>query len=52
MKNLVIAVGVLILAQAYCMMPVHTAAALDWIIFAVLLVFGVYIIYDAMQTAK
>lgn len=52
MKNLVIAVAVLILTQAYFMMPVHTAAALDWIVFVFLLLFGFYIIYDALKTAK
>ena len=52
MKKLIIAVGVLILTQAYFIMPVHKHDALDWIIFVVLLLFGAYTIYGAMQTEK
>lgn len=50
MKKLLVAVGILILSQAYFMIPGHTPDALDWILFAVLLLFGLYTIYDAMQT--
>lgn len=52
MKNLVIAIGVLILTQAYWMIPAHMPDWLDWILFVVLLLFGAYVIYDAMKTAK
>ena len=52
MKKLIIAVGVLILTQAYFMIPAHTPDALDWIIFVVLLLFGAYTIYGAMQPEK
>jgi hypothetical protein len=51
-KKLLIAVGVLILTQAYWMIPKNTPDALDWILFVVLLVFGGWVIYDAMQTEK
>ncbi|HEY31555.1 MAG TPA: hypothetical protein G4O10_00440 [Dehalococcoidia bacterium] len=50
MKQLTIAVGVLIITQAYFMIPANTPDWLDWILFVVLLVFGAYTIYDAMQS--
>jgi hypothetical protein len=50
MRNMIeIALGVLILSQAYFMMPVHTPSALDWIIFVILLVVGIGIIYKSVQ---
>ncbi|HEY32815.1 MAG TPA: hypothetical protein G4O10_06885 [Dehalococcoidia bacterium] len=52
MKNLLIAIGILILCQSYFMIPGCTPEALNWILFAVLLLFGIYTIYSAMQTEK
>ena len=52
MKKLAIAVGVLILSQAYFMIPARMPDALDWILFVVLLLFGAYTIYNAMQAEK
>ena len=51
MKKLVIAVGVLIIAQAFDIMPVYNRP-FSWILFVVLLLFGLYTIYDAMQAEK
>lgn len=52
MKQLIIAVGVLIITQAYFMIPAHMPDWLDWILFVVLLLFGAYTIYDAIQSNK
>ena len=52
LKKLAIAVGVLILSQAYFMIPARMPDALDWILFVVLLLFGAYTIYNAMQAEK
>jgi hypothetical protein len=51
MKKLLIAVGVVIIAQAFDIMPVYNRP-FCWILFAVLLLFGLYTIYDAAQTEK
>lgn len=51
MKKLIIAVGVVILAQAFCIAPFYEDW-LGWILFIVLLLFGAYTIYDAMQSEK
>ena len=51
MKKLIIAVGVVIVAQAFVLMPVYNRP-FQWILFVVLLLFGLYTIYDAMQAEK
>ena len=51
MKKLIIAVGVLIVAMAFELAPFYEEW-LGWIIFVVLLLFGAYTIYNAMQTEK
>ena len=51
-KKLTIAIGVLILTQAYWMIPAHMPDALDWILFVLLLLYGGYLIYDARKTEK
>jgi len=51
-RKLLIAIGVLILVQAYWMIPANMPDALDWILFVVLLLFGAYTIYDARKTAS
>ncbi|MFC2032897.1 hypothetical protein ACFLUS_06090 [Chloroflexota bacterium] len=50
MKKLIIAIGVLILTQAYWMIPAHMPDALDWILFVFLLLFGGYLIYNAIKS--
>ena len=52
MKKLLIAVGVLILVEAYWMIPANIPSAIDWILFVLLLLFGAYTIYDARKTEK
>lgn len=52
MKKLLIAVGVVILVEAYWMIPANMPDALDWILFVVLLLFGAYTIYNAVKTEK
>ena len=52
MKKLLIAVGVLILVEAYWMIPANIPAAIDWILFVLLLLFGAYTIYDARKSEK
>lgn len=49
MKKLLIAIGVLILVEAYWMIPASIPSAIDWILFVVLLLFGAYTIYDARK---
>ena len=51
LKKLIIAVGVLILAQAFLIAPFHNEP-FRWILFTVLLLFGAYTIYDAMRAEK
>jgi len=51
-KKLLIAIGVLILVEAYWMIPANIPSAIDWILFVVLLLFGAYTIYDARKTEK
>jgi len=51
LKKLIIAVGVVIIAQAFDLMPVYNRP-FQWILFVVLLLFGAYTIYGAMQTEK
>ena len=51
LKKLIIAVGVIIIAQAFVLMPVYNRP-FQWILFVVLLLFGLYTIYDAMQAEK
>lgn len=51
MKKLIIAVGVLIVAMAFELAPFYEHW-LGWILFIVLLLFGAYTIYDAMQSEK
>lgn len=50
-KKLIIAVGVLIVAMAFELAPFYEHW-LGWILFIVLLLFGAYTIYDAMQSEK
>ena len=51
MKKLLIAVGVVIVALGFKSAPFYDEW-LGWILFIVLLLFGAYTIYDAMQTEK
>jgi hypothetical protein len=51
MKKLLIAVGVVLVAQAFLIMPVYNKP-FYWILFVVFLLFGLYTIYDAIQTEK
>jgi len=51
LKKLIIAAGVIIIAQAFCLAPFFNEP-FRWILFVVLLLFGAYTIYDAMQAEK
>ncbi len=52
MKNLIeLALGILIVTQAYFMMPVYTPAALDWVLFVILLLIGLYIIFRSIRAS-
>ena len=50
-KKLIIAVGVLIVAMAFELAPFYEHW-LGWLLFVVLLLFGAYTIYDAIQNEK
>jgi hypothetical protein len=51
LKKLLIAVGVLLVAMAFEIAPIYEHW-LSWLLFVVLLLFGAYTIYDAMQSEK
>lgn len=51
MKKLLVAVGAIIIAQAFIIAPFYNEP-FQWILFVLLLLFGLYTIYDAMQAEK
>ncbi len=52
MKRIEAAIAVILIVQAYFMLPVHSPDALDWVVFVVLLVYGAYYVYYSVMPQK
>lgn len=52
MKRVEAAIAVILIVQAYFMLPVRTPDALDWILFVGLLVYGAYYVYYSVMPQK
>jgi hypothetical protein len=51
LKKVLIAAGAIIIAQAFQLAPFYSKP-FYWILFVVFLLFGLYTIYDALQSEK
>ncbi len=52
MKRIEAAIAVILIVQAYFMLPVRTPDALDWMIFVGLIAYGAYFVYYSVMPQK